>query len=153
MLRQCLRAHSMVGGAIERRVAMSTMGNASRILMLNNLSDNPGAKTNRKRVGRGVGSGKGKTCGHGHKGQKPRRSTPIAGFEGGLCSAWLRTHCRAFSSVLPVSTFWWSVNETPNRWIALHVFSVCGCQDKRPSIAVCPSAVRTRTETVCRWQS
>ena len=64
-------------------LCMSTMGNASRILTLNNLRDNAGAKRNRKRVGRGVGSGWGKTAGKGHKGQKPRRSTPIAGFEGG----------------------------------------------------------------------
>jgi large subunit ribosomal protein L15 len=65
------------------RVCMSTMGSATRILLLNNLRDNPGAKRDRRRVGRGPGSGLGKTCGHGHKGQTPRRSTPITGFEGG----------------------------------------------------------------------
>ena len=87
MLRGCMGASARViaaAGAFKPERAMSTMGNPSRILMLNNLRDNPGAKRDRKRVGRGVGSGLGKTCGHGHKGQKPRRSTPIAGFEGGV---------------------------------------------------------------------
>ena len=61
----------------------ANMGNPVRILTLNTISDNPGAKRHRKRIGRGVGSGRGKTAGKGHKGQKPRRSTPIHGFEGG----------------------------------------------------------------------
>ena len=39
---------------------------------LNRISDRPGARRNRKRVGRGIGSGKGKTAGRGHKGQKSR---------------------------------------------------------------------------------
>eukprot|EP01112_Ceratiomyxa_fruticulosa_P003192 TRINITY_DN13564_c0_g1_i1.p1 TRINITY_DN13564_c0_g1~~TRINITY_DN13564_c0_g1_i1.p1 ORF type:complete len:258 (+),score=53.68 TRINITY_DN13564_c0_g1_i1:913-1686(+) len=52
---------------------------------LNNLRDNPGAKQQRTRVGRGIGSGKGKTCGRGHGGQKSRtgRGKPAPGFEGG----------------------------------------------------------------------
>ena len=55
-------------------------------LKLNNLRDNPGAKRRKKRLGRGVGSGKGKTSGRGHKGQKARSGTKnLAGraFEGG----------------------------------------------------------------------
>lgn len=51
---------------------------------LNTLSPAEGSKTNRKRVGRGIGSGTGKTCGRGHKGQKSRTGGGIRpGFEGG----------------------------------------------------------------------
>lgn len=52
-------------------------------MKLNELRDNPGAKKNRKRVGRGIGSGTGKTAGRGHKGQKSRSGVAIKGFEGG----------------------------------------------------------------------
>ncbi len=52
-------------------------------MKLNELKDNPGAKKNRKRVGRGIGSGTGKTAGRGHKGQKSRSGVAIKGFEGG----------------------------------------------------------------------
>lgn len=53
-------------------------------MQLNTLKPADGSKTNRKRVGRGIGSGLGKTCGRGHKGQKSRSggSTKV-GFEGG----------------------------------------------------------------------
>ena len=50
---------------------------------LNNLNDNGGAKRPRKRLGRGTGSGLGKTSGKGHKGQKSRSGSTINGFEGG----------------------------------------------------------------------
>jgi len=51
---------------------------------LNTLSPAEGSKTNRKRVGRGIGSGTGKTCGRGHKGQKSRTGGGMRpGFEGG----------------------------------------------------------------------
>ena len=50
---------------------------------LNELSDNPGARKPRTRVGRGIGSGKGKTSGRGTKGQKSRSGVSIKGFEGG----------------------------------------------------------------------
>jgi large subunit ribosomal protein L15 len=51
---------------------------------LNNLQPAPGAKTSGKRLGRGIGSGKGKTCGKGHKGQKARAGGyHKVGFEGG----------------------------------------------------------------------
>jgi len=63
----------------------------ARILMLNDIRDNPGARKTRKRVGRGQGSGLGKTCGKGHKGQGPRRSKPVRGFEGGQTPIWKRT--------------------------------------------------------------
>jgi large subunit ribosomal protein L15 len=52
-------------------------------MKLNELSDNEGATKARMRVGRGVGSGKGKTSGRGVKGQKSRRGVSINGFEGG----------------------------------------------------------------------
>jgi len=53
-------------------------------MLLNTLSPAPGSKKPKKRVGRGIGSGLGKTCGRGHKGQKSRKSgQPRIGFEGG----------------------------------------------------------------------
>lgn len=51
---------------------------------LNTLSPAPGSRTTKKRVGRGIGSGLGKTCGRGHKGQGARKSGNVRpGFEGG----------------------------------------------------------------------
>jgi large subunit ribosomal protein L15 len=53
-------------------------------MRLNTLSPAPGSTTNRKRVGRGIGSGFGKTCGRGHKGLKARSGGSVKpGFEGG----------------------------------------------------------------------
>jgi large subunit ribosomal protein L15 len=53
-------------------------------MLLNNLQPNPGSKTKATRVGRGTGSGKGKTCGRGHKGQHARAGGyKKVGFEGG----------------------------------------------------------------------
>ena len=52
-------------------------------MRLNELKDNPGSRRSRTRVGRGIGSGKGKTAGRGHKGQKSRSGVAIKGFEGG----------------------------------------------------------------------
>lgn len=52
-------------------------------MKLNELRDNPGARRPRKRVGRGIGSGLGKTSGRGHKGAKARAGVSINGFEGG----------------------------------------------------------------------
>ncbi|MCY3980467.1 MAG: 50S ribosomal protein L15 [Alphaproteobacteria bacterium] len=52
-------------------------------MKLNEISDNPGARKTAKRVGRGIGSGKGKTSGRGVKGQKSRSGVAINGFEGG----------------------------------------------------------------------
>jgi large subunit ribosomal protein L15 len=57
---------------------------SSETMRLNTLSPAPGSKTNAKRVGRGIGSGNGKTCGRGHKGQKSRSGGSVKpGFEGG----------------------------------------------------------------------
>ena len=56
----------------------------SEIMQLNSLSPAPGAKKDAKRVGRGIGSGTGKTAGRGHKGQKARSGGSVRpGFEGG----------------------------------------------------------------------
>lgn len=53
-------------------------------MRLNTIKPGPGSRSTRKRVGRGIGSGFGKTCGRGHKGQKSRSGGKVqAGFEGG----------------------------------------------------------------------
>ena len=52
-------------------------------MKLNQIKENAGATRNSKRVGRGIGSGRGKTSGAGHKGQKARSGVSINGFEGG----------------------------------------------------------------------
>ena len=51
-------------------------------MKLNEIKDNLGSTKSRKRIGRGIGSGKGKTSGKGHKGQKSRSGVSIKGFEG-----------------------------------------------------------------------
>ena len=66
-------------------------------MRLNELSDNPGATKPRTRVGRGVGSGKGKTAGRGVKGQKSRSGVAIKGFEGGQMPIHMRLPKRGFN--------------------------------------------------------
>jgi large subunit ribosomal protein L15 len=67
-------------------------------MKLNELRDNPGARTNRKRVGRGIGSGLGKTSGRGHKGSKARKSpNKPPYFEGGQMPLYRRLPKRGFS--------------------------------------------------------
>jgi len=68
-------------------------------MKLNELFNNPGARKDRKRVGRGIGSGKGKTCGRGVKGQKSRSGVAIKGFEGGQTSIIKRLPKRGFSCI------------------------------------------------------
>lgn len=68
-------------------------------MKLNELSDNPGAARNRKRVGRGIGSGKGKTGGRGVKGQKARAGVAIKGFEGGQMPLHRRLPKRGFNNI------------------------------------------------------
>ncbi|HMA16070.1 MAG TPA: 50S ribosomal protein L15 [Kiloniellaceae bacterium] len=68
-------------------------------MKLNELSDNPGATRNRKRVGRGIGSGKGKTAGAGVKGQKARSGVAIKGFEGGQMPLHRRVPKRGFNNI------------------------------------------------------
>ena len=67
--------------------------------MLNNLRDNDGARKTSKVVGRGIGSGKGKTCGSGHKGQRARTGVAINGFEGGQMALHFRLPKRGFNSI------------------------------------------------------
>ena len=67
---------------------------------LNEIADNPGARRKFKRVGRGIGSGKGKTCGRGVKGQKARAGVAVAGFEGGQMPIYRRLPKRGFKNVL-----------------------------------------------------
>ncbi len=66
-------------------------------MKLNELSDNPGSRKPRKRVGRGVGSGTGKTAGRGVKGQKSRSGVAINGFEGGQMPLHMRLPNRGFN--------------------------------------------------------
>ena len=68
-------------------------------MKLNQLSDNPGATKDRIRVGRGIGSGKGKTGGRGHKGQKSRTGVAIKGFEGGQMPIFRRLPKRGFTNL------------------------------------------------------
>ena len=66
-------------------------------MKLNELRDNPGATKKRKRVGRGPGSGMGKTAGRGIKGQKSRSGVAINGYEGGQMPLYQRLPKRGFN--------------------------------------------------------
>jgi large subunit ribosomal protein L15 len=77
-------------------------------MKLNGISDNPGATKDRIRVGRGIGSGKGKTGGRGVKGQKARTGVAIKGFEGGQMPLHRRLPKRGFWN--PFSTNYNEVN-------------------------------------------
>ncbi|MHA7851200.1 50S ribosomal protein L15 [Roseovarius sp.] len=66
-------------------------------MKLHELRDNPGATKTKKRVGRGPGSGKGKTAGRGIKGQKSRSGVAIKGFEGGQMPIYQRLPKRGFT--------------------------------------------------------
>ena len=68
-------------------------------MRLNELSDRPGATRARKRLGRGVGSGLGKTSGRGIKGQKARAGVAIKGFEGGQMPLHRRLPKRGFNNI------------------------------------------------------
>ena len=67
-------------------------------MKLNELRDNEGATKNRIRVGRGISSGKGKTCGRGQKGQKSRSGVAVNGFEGGQMPIYRRLPKRGFKN-------------------------------------------------------
>jgi len=70
-------------------------------MKLNQLSDNQGAVKSRKRVGRGPGSGTGKTGGRGLKGQKSRSGVAIKGYEGGQMPIYMRLPKRGFNVPSP----------------------------------------------------
>ena len=77
-------------------------------MKLNELSDNKGARHARKRRGRGIGSGLGKTGGRGHKGQKSRSGVALKGFEGGQMPIYRRVPKRGFNN--PFRKIWSVVN-------------------------------------------
>ena len=66
-------------------------------MKLNEIADNPGSKHAKKRVGRGIGSGLGKTAGRGGKGQTARKGGAKAGFEGGQMPIYRRLPKRGFN--------------------------------------------------------
>ena len=66
---------------------------------LSEIKDNKNATRNRKRLGRGIGSGTGKTSGKGHKGQKARSGVSIKGFEGGQMPIHRRLPKRGFTNI------------------------------------------------------
>ena len=68
-------------------------------MKLNEIRDNAGARKGRMRVGRGIGSGKGKTSGRGQKGQTSRSGVSIAGFEGGQMPLHMRLPKRGFNNI------------------------------------------------------
>ena len=68
-------------------------------MKLNEIRDNPGARLKSKRLGRGIGSGKGKTSGKGVKGQKAREGVSLNGFEGGQLPIYRRLPKRGFNNV------------------------------------------------------
>ena len=68
-------------------------------MKLNDIRDNDGARKSRVRVGRGIGSGLGKTAGRGQKGAKARSGVSIAGFEGGQMPLHMRLPKRGFNNI------------------------------------------------------
>jgi large subunit ribosomal protein L15 len=68
-------------------------------MKLNELRDNQGARKKFKRIGRGIGSGKGKTSGRGVKGQKARTGVSLNGFEGGQLPIYRRLPKRGFVNI------------------------------------------------------
>ncbi len=71
-------------------------------MKLNELRDNEGARPKFKRVGRGIGSGKGKTSGRGVKGQKARTGVSLNGFEGGQLPIYRRLPKRGFKNIFRI---------------------------------------------------
>src|SRR6201990_1312085 len=69
-------------------------------MKLNELRDNKGARPTSKRLGRGIGSGKGKTSGKGVKGQKAREGVTLNGFEGGQMPIYRRLPKRGFNNLV-----------------------------------------------------
>ena len=68
-------------------------------MKLNDIQDNEGARHRRMRIGRGIGSGKGKTGGRGVKGQKARSGVAVNGFEGGQMPIYRRLPKRGFTNI------------------------------------------------------
>ena len=68
-------------------------------MKLNDIRDNEGSRKGRMRVGRGIGSGKGKTAGRGQKGAKARSGVSVNGFEGGQMPLHMRIPKRGFNNI------------------------------------------------------
>jgi len=68
-------------------------------MKLSEISDRPGARKSRRRIGRGIGSGRGKTGGRGVKGQKARSGVAVKGFEGGQMPLHRRLPKRGFNNI------------------------------------------------------
>src|SRR3990170_2555530 len=90
-------------------------------MKLNQIADNPGARKNRMRIGRGIGSGMGKTGGRGGKGQTARAGVSIKGFEGGQMPLHRRLPKRGFRN----SPFAKKLNEVNLGWVQV-AFEVYG---------------------------
>ena len=80
-------------------------------MKLNELAPSAGATKNRKRVGRGVGSGKGKTAGRGVKGQRSSSGVALNGFEGGQMPIYMRLPKRGFTSPNAKSFAWLNIGK------------------------------------------
>ena len=100
-------------------------------MKLNELRDNPGARPKSKRLGRGIGSGKGKTSGKGVKGQKARTGVSLNGFEGGQMPLYRR---------LPKRGFW---NPFRKEYAPVNLGTLAG-GDRRPA-GWMPASRSTRT--------
>lgn len=96
-------------------------GRETRIgnMRLNELADNAGARRGRKRVGRGIGSGSGKTAGRGHKGQNQRSGVALGGFEGGQMPLHRRLPKRGFKNIFA------------KRFVALNLDRIQGAIDAK----------------------
>lgn len=75
------------------------------MLTLNNIRDNQGARKSKMRVGRGIGSGKGKTSGRGGKGQTARSGVALNGFEGGQTPIYRRLPKRGFVNIHRIEAY------------------------------------------------
>jgi len=77
----------------------TVVAKGKQAMKLNDIRDNEGAHRPLMRVGRGIGSGKGKTAGRGHKGQKSRSGVSLLGFEGGQMPLYRRLPKRGFNNI------------------------------------------------------
>lgn len=109
MFRHIFTQRRFIGAAASMPIPINPKGKIEPILgrlQLNMLQDNPGARTQKRRKGRGIGSGRGKTCGRGHKGQKSRsggKKNQL--FQGGQTPYWKQFPKRGFNN---------AVNATPH---------------------------------------
>ena len=169
-LARCASALATTAGSaiapVRRFSAAAAASSASSFelpLRLNNIGPNKGATRDRKRVGRGIGSGTGKTCGKGHKGSKARKGTKRPGFEGGQTPFHRRIPKRGFKNgyvkenARQVSCSWyivytaylvhqfWSRTTVRACWVDMKPFltvAVCRTMD-----SALPVALRVRVET------